>query len=178
MTIVSVWIIPDFIAVARTCVPVPAVTLRCEKGCCSATTIPLRVCKAIIGHKSQGQSIGDGQAWTKAVVGLPCKRNKTPGLEQVSISRATSLSVLAIDDTEEQATYEQLMSIGKGRAYDKRREFEQTLRPLAEESQLYFHQRIVDMDPNRDSQTFNGGFDAVVALYRSFTNTSAQSNDT
>jgi hypothetical protein len=75
----------------------------------------------------QGQSVGEGHAWTKVVVGLPCKRNKTPGLEQVSISRATSLSVLAIDDTEEQATYEQLMSIGKGHAYDKRREFEQTL---------------------------------------------------
>ena len=136
------------------------------------------MCKAISSHRSQGQSVGEGHAWTKVVVGLPCKRNKTPGLEQVSISRATSLSVLAIDDTEEQATYEQLMSIGKGRAYDKRREFEQTLQPLAEESQLYFHQRIVDMDPNRDSPTFNGGFDAVVAFYRSLTNTSAQSNDT
>jgi hypothetical protein len=51
----------------RTCVPV---TLRCEKGCCSAMTIPLWVCKAITGQTSQGQSIADGHAWTKAVVGL------------------------------------------------------------------------------------------------------------
>ena len=114
----------------RTCVPVAPVTLRCENGCCSATTIPLRVCKAITSHKSQGQSIGQGHAWNRVVVGLPCKRNRTPGLEQVSISRATSLSVLAIDDTQEDIMYDQLMSIGKGQAYEKRRQFEQTMREL------------------------------------------------
>jgi len=154
--------------------PVAPVTLTCEKGCCSATTMPLRVCKAITGHKSQGQSIGEGHAWTKAVVGLPCKRNKTPGPEQVSVSRATSLDVLAINDTDEQLTYEQLMSIGKGSAYDKRREFEETIRDFAEETQRHFRQSIVDMDSNRDSPTFNGGFDAVVRLYRS--HLSAQNN--
>jgi hypothetical protein len=104
----------------QTCGPVAPVTLHCEKGCCSATTIPLRVCKAIAAHKSQGQSIGDGHAWSKVVVCLPCKKNKTPGLEQVSVSRATSLSVLAFDETHEDLTYKHLMSIGKGQAYNKR----------------------------------------------------------
>jgi hypothetical protein len=45
--------------------------------------------------------------------------NKTPGLEQVSISQARSLSVLALDDMQEELMYDQLMSIGTGKAYDK-----------------------------------------------------------
>jgi len=63
-------------------------------------------------------------------------------------------------------TYELPMSIGKG-TYDKRCEFEATIRHLAEETQRHFHQRIVDMDSNQHSPTFNGGFDAVVHFYRS-----------
>jgi hypothetical protein len=76
--------------------------------------------------------------------------------------------VLAINDTEEELTYEQVMSIGKGSTYDKRRELEETIRDFAEETQRHFHQRIVDMDSNRDSPTFNGGFDAVVRLRMHF----------
>jgi len=45
------------------------------------------------------------------VVGLPCKKNRTPGLEQLSFSRAMSLSILAIDDTQEEVMHNQLMSI-------------------------------------------------------------------
>ena len=59
------------------------------------------------------------------------------------------------------------MSIGKGSAYDKRCAFEAIIRDFAEEAQHPFHQRIVDMDLNQDSPTFNGGFNAVVHLYRS-----------
>jgi hypothetical protein len=80
---------------------------------------------------------------------------------------ATSLDVLAIDDTDEQLTYEQLKLIGKGSSYDKRCEFEATIRDVAEQTQRHFQQRIVDMDSNQHSPTFNGGFDAVVHLYRS-----------
>ena len=51
---------------------------------------------------------------------------------------ATSLDVLAIDDTDEQLTYEQLKLIGKGSSYDKRCEFETTIRDVAEETQRHF----------------------------------------
>ena len=80
---------------------------------------------------------------------------------------ATSLDVLAIDDTDEQLMYEQLKLIEKASSYDYKREFQWTISHLAEETQGHFHQRIVDMDSNQDSPTFNGGFDAVVHLYRS-----------
>jgi hypothetical protein len=125
-----------------TCIPVPPVTLRCENNCCSAITIPLQVCKAITGHKLQGQSIGMGHPWSKAVVGLPCWGNKTPGLEQVSISQATWLSVLALDDMQEELMYDQLMSIGTGKAYDKWCQFEETMQELAQETQHVVSSRI------------------------------------
>jgi hypothetical protein len=125
-----------------TCIPVPPVTLRCENNCCSAITIPLQVCKAITGHKLQGQSIGMGHPWSKAVVGLPCWGNKTPGLEQVSISQATWLSVLALDDMQEELMYDQLMSIGTGKAYDKWCQFEETMQELAQETQQVVSSRI------------------------------------
>ena len=72
----------------------------------------------------------DRYAWkNRAVALLPSKRSKTPGLdEQVSISRATSLAVLAVDDNEEEPiTVEQVVSFGRGSAYDKRRQFEENL---------------------------------------------------
>mmetsp|Transcript_12716 Transcript_12716/g.23098 ORF Transcript_12716/g.23098 Transcript_12716/m.23098 type:complete len:112 (+) Transcript_12716:1074-1409(+) len=52
-------------------------------------------------------------------------------------------------------------------AYQKRRDFEQTIHDMAEETQVPFRERIIGMDPNRDSPTFDGGFDSVVRLYRS-----------
>jgi hypothetical protein len=148
----------------QTCVLVAPVTLCCEKGCCSAITIPLRVCKAITGHKSQGQSIGDKHAWSKVVVCLLCKKNKTPRLEQVSVSRATSLSVLAFNDTHEDLTHKQLMLIGKGQAYNKREQFEERMHDSADQTQADFHQQIINMDTNQESPSFNRCFNAVVQL--------------
>jgi hypothetical protein len=113
-------------------------------------------------------SVGEGHAWSKVVVGLPSRGNRTPGLEQVSISRATCRAALAIDDSEEPITYDQLMRIGKGKAYDKRREFEEWIATLAAESQAAWRQRIMDCDPNQESPSFEGGFDAVVRRYRDF----------
>jgi len=99
---------------------------------------------------------------------LPSKGNTTPGLELVMFSRATSQFVLAIDDSEGDITYDQFTRIGKGRAYDKRREFEPRMRDMAEETQREFRQRIIQEDPNQESPTFQGGFEACVQWYRDF----------
>jgi hypothetical protein len=112
-------------------------------------------------------STGEGHAWSKVVVGLPCKRNTTPGLEQVMLSRSTTLDSLALEDLEgDELTYEQLLSIGKGPSYDKRRRHEAILRQRAEETQAAFRERIIDLDPSDGEKTFDGGFDAIVAAYR------------
>jgi len=40
------------------------------------------------------------------------------------------------------------------------------MQELAHETQQGFHEQIIGMDPNCESPTFDGGFDAVVWLYR------------
>jgi hypothetical protein len=95
-------------------VPIPAVTVRCEKSCCSVTTIPLRVCKAVTIHKSQGLTVGNGHFWELLVVGLPSGKGSgsTLGLEQVSFSRASELENLTqISTTDSPVTVERLVSI-------------------------------------------------------------------
>ena len=52
-------------------IPIPATTRRCEKKCCSITTILLRLCKAISIYKSQGITVRPGQAWKNVMVWLP-----------------------------------------------------------------------------------------------------------
>ena len=60
----------------RSCVPIPVDEFKCELFCCSATTVPLRVCKAISIHKCQGISIGPGKRWEKVCINLPKKSKK------------------------------------------------------------------------------------------------------
>jgi hypothetical protein len=64
--------------------------------------------------------VGFTEVWKKIVVGFLASqaRNKTPGLEQVAFSRATSLDCLAVLD-ESQITYDMIMRIGKGKSYKK-----------------------------------------------------------
>jgi hypothetical protein len=45
------------------------------------------------------------------------------------------------------------MSIGKGQAYAKQRQFEERVQELAQETLIPFYQRIIDMDPNQQSAT-------------------------
>jgi hypothetical protein len=71
------------------------------------------------------------------------------------------------DNTHEDLKYGQLMSIGKGQAYNKRQQFEERMRDLADQTQADFRQWIINMDPNQESPSFDGGFNAaVVRLYR------------
>ena len=109
-----------------TCVPVPVIKDRCEKNCCSIATVPLRVCKAVTTHKSQGMTVGPGHVWERLVITLPRKnsRNKTCGSELVAFSRVTDLQHLAIADHEGVPnTLQHYYKIGKGLAATKKHEF-------------------------------------------------------
>ena len=149
-------------------VPIPCYTARCEKGCCTMTTAPLRVCKAITGHKSQGMTVGDGHFWKCVVVALASSRGMNiPGLEQVAISRATSLDCLALLNTHEHpVSLERLMKIGKGPAYDKRRSFEAKLRELEKQTIAPIQKKIAAFSPG-EYKSFKAGYDALVQWYRS-----------
>ena len=75
-------------------------TIRCEKRCCTVTSIPLRVCKALTIYKSQGLSVGPENPFESAVLYLPEKGERTnPGSELVTTSRVSDISFLAICDT-------------------------------------------------------------------------------
>ena len=49
-------------------VAIPLCEQRCEKGCCSIKTLPLRVCYALTVHKVQGMSIGPGETFEKRLL--------------------------------------------------------------------------------------------------------------
>jgi hypothetical protein len=145
-------------------VPIPAVTLRCEKQCCSETTIPLRVAKAVSSYKSQGMTCGKGELFEKVVIGLPVPGGKsTPGEEQMMISRAKEITDFAISD-DEPVTKEQLCSIGKGKATQMRLDFEQELMAL-----MAATAGPIEEELTRDGDgDFDKGFDLLVEKYNNF----------
>ena len=57
------------------------------------------------------------------------------------------------------------MSIGRGEAYDQRRLFEQTLKERADNTQRLLMREVMDLDPNVDSPTFEGGFQHFIRWY-------------
>lgn len=141
-----------------TWVPIPLVTERCEKNCCQVCAFPLRVCIALTAHKSQGMTVGPGQAFEKVVVYLPEAGSKsTPGLELVAISRATSPECFAIGNAQSSLSRSAIKKIGATAAYQSRREFEAELRELAQSSQETTIAAIKDLDENENNKTYEGG---------------------
>jgi len=161
-------------------VPIPLATVRCDKDCCSMTTVPLRVCKAITIYKSQGMTVGTGQPWEYLVVLLPSpgsQPSRTPGLAQVGFSRAAELDRLAILSTvENPLTVEQLKKIGTGPAYIARREFEAHLRSEQEATQQVAVDWIMAEDPAAN-KTFDGGYQALVRWFRERADATLQSQE-
>jgi len=163
-----------------TYVPVPLVTLRCEKKCCSQTTLPLRVCKAITIYKSQGITVGEGPDcfWKFVVVGMDeaNARNRAPGQELVAFSRAQNLRYVAIYDDVE-VTRDAFTKIGTGKGCDRKREWEQFLLDNQEDSQQWIREQITSLDP-QENKTFEGGYNFLCQWYHPFQNRYAQSNST
>jgi len=132
-----------------TYVPIPPATIRCEKGCCTSTTIPLRVCKAITTYKSQGMSVGEGQIWTKIVLVLgSLKGFNAPGMEQVGFSRAQELHDMALDSNspEDPITTERLRRIGTTPAYEKRRDWMRAVSELQAQTAPVMMKMIAELD--------------------------------
>jgi hypothetical protein len=160
-------------------VPIPLVTLRCENKskCCSVTTIPLRVSKAITIYKSQGLTVGLGQVWELLVIMLPSIKGRpvTPGLEQTAFSRAKTLDCLAIlTDPGSPLTYERLQKIGKSPSFDKRRAFENRLKELQGVCVPALKKQVEAFDTTSPDKTFEGGFLALMQWYRNYVNQALQ----
>lgn len=153
-----------------TWVPVPVVEVRCEKRCCAMKTIPLCVCEAMTIDKSQGLTVGEGELFTKAVVGIaPTKGGRnTPGLDQVGLTRTKEMENVAIvsSDPDQPLSLERLLKIGTSPVYQKRREFESFLHDRHEETVPHMKDRIAAVDPNQNEPSFDGGYAALVKWYR------------
>jgi hypothetical protein len=146
----------------KTCVPIPIVTRRCEKNCCSISAMPLQVCKALTIHKSQGMTISEGKHFKKVVVSLPVSGNKCPGLELVATSRAVELADFAIGNPSTQLTKQDLFN-------KTRRDFLTKIRmssgPSQEQTRL--HITALDQSAVTDSdKTFEGGCNFLLDWYR------------
>ena len=137
-------------------VSIPTVTERCEKKCCSITMMPLRVCKSITIHKSQGMTIGENEIFTKVVLYLPdsLSGRKTPGSELVGMSRAKNLNCLAIGNESKNLSVQDIQKISRTQAYDSRRKFESSLKRKAEKTQKNVINAIKRLD---EEKTYEGG---------------------
>ena len=100
-----------------TYIPIPSTTDRYEKNCYIITIIPLRVCKTITIYKSQGITVGTGQAWKKVVVWIPTGiQRKTAGIEIVAFLRATGHTIFSIGNDLNYLDWTSLLKIGYGKA--------------------------------------------------------------
>jgi hypothetical protein len=90
-------------------------------------------------------------------------RNKTPCLECVAFSRATALECLAVLD-ENEITYNMIMKIGKGKAYQKRRDCTLQLRASAPKTQAAIIEKVPTYD-TATNKTFDGGYQALIHWY-------------
>ena len=141
-----------------------------KKNCCTVTSIPLRVCRAITIRKAQGMSIGPRKPFKGVIVSLPEKGERTnPGSELVAFSRVTYISALAICDIKNDITLEMLKNIGTGSSYIKRKKFDKLLkindalsRRIVKDNITKFH--IVK---ENEKQTFLGGCDFLLQWYLS-----------
>lgn len=91
--------------------PIPMVTLRCEKNCCSVTFCPLELSFGMTLHTFQGQSAGpvDAGQPTNAVdriivePGTRTFEGNNPGILYMAASRATTMGT-AFEDNDAKST--------------------------------------------------------------------------
>ena len=99
--LVQVW--QPIYHILSTYLPIIPLTIRCEKICYTFSLIPLRVCKALTIHKSQGMSVSSGIPYESTVIYLLEIGERTnPGSALVTTSRVTDILFLAICDTNRQ----------------------------------------------------------------------------
>lgn len=151
-----------------TFVSIPVITERCEKGCCSISTIPLRVCIAITTYKGQGITVGIGETFERIVIHLPLdSKFSVTGQELVQFSRAKDLRYIAIGNDLDELVTEKLLKIGKNKGNDKRKEFVEYLKSKQEATLSYYQEEIKKIGcDNGYGGTYDDGCDFLLHWYR------------
>jgi hypothetical protein len=107
-------------------------------------------------------TVGPGCNWGYVVVGLPGPNDRSNGAGQelVGMSRATDIIYLAFAD-DEPISLDMFLKLGKGKACDKKREFEQKLKNRQAASQEWLVNCIKSQD-TADIQTFEPSFHGLI----------------
>jgi hypothetical protein len=145
-----------------TWVPVPPTVFRCKRDCCRVTMMALHIHKATSVHKGQGTACGKGKPDELVMVGLGGERG-SPGLDLVALSRANEIGMGIYDDIP--ITREQLFKIGRGKGYDKKREFESKLGAIQTKRVPPMIALITSQDPSIE-KSFSGGCRWLMEWFR------------
>jgi hypothetical protein len=152
-----------------TYVSIPVIIERCEKGCCTMTTIPLRVCIAITIYKGQGITVGPGEEFERIVVHIPNNSSiNVNGQELVQFSRAKDLKYIAVGNKPDELVTDKLLKIGKNKGNEKRKEFVEFLRSKEEDTLHLIHEQISDLGGNEHGPgSYENGCQFLLNWYRS-----------
>ena len=102
------------------------------------------------------------------MISLPERGERTnPGSELVVFSRVTTISALAISDTNRQITIETIKNIGTGSSYNKRKIFDKILMIKDTIPRVIVKSNITKLHivENNKNQTFLGGYDFLLEWY-------------
>ena len=155
-------------------IPIPVTTDQCEKRCCSITTIPLRVCKALTIHKSQGMTIGQNECFEKAIIYLPDKsqgQKITAGLELVAMSRVTSPTDLAIGNRSSSLCIANLKKIGVNKTNEKIKKFHEFVNERSIQTCELVKQNVRAFDQiatSEDEKTYENGCEFLLKWFNQF----------
>lgn len=148
-------------------VAIPLSTQRCEKGCCSIETLPLRVCYALTTHKVQGMSIGPGEIFEKGVVHFADGRmQNVPGLMLTAFTRVKNPDDLAVGTLPNDLPAGNIMRIGATKSYERKKAFREELARQSEQSMQRTVSRITALDDVNEEKTFIGGCEFLLRWYR------------
>jgi hypothetical protein len=148
---------PAWIQSDPTLVPVPVTEKKCDRHCCSRSSIPLVPAWALTIHKCQGMTIGENEPIKKAAIylGKPSMEKRSPGLMNVALSRGRKGSDIAfLDDV---INKDRLEAVRKSAAAPKRHWEIQRLRGVSTET--------LKADP--DLANYQSFIDMVNGIYRS-----------
>ena len=150
-------------------VPITMCERRCDRGCCSIKTIPLRVCKGLTGHKVQGMSIGEGEQFKNAQIHMPQGMMKnTPGWVLTAFTRLKNSNDCAIATKSRDMSKSEILRIGNTKAYKTRREFRNKMAQKSGRTIRRTIERITALHSVEEGEepTFEGGCKFLLRWYR------------
>ena len=98
---------------------------------------------------------------------------KNPGLELVAFSRVKRPEDLAIGNASGRLTRMQIMKIGKGKIYDLRREFQQKLKQMEEDTKSPTIRAITNLDTVNEPKTYKGGCNFLLNWFKEQTSSAS-----